>query len=120
MKILDSLGGYITRKVATMWCAVIFLIISLVSLPAALHSGDAFVIISWISQSFLQLVLLPIIMVGQKVLTAEQIEPLHDHHERHHEKLSQILEHVTGLHERVKKAEGDIRMMEYKKNFGIK
>lgn len=115
MKWLDDLGVYITKRVATMWCAVIFLIISLISLPAALHSGDAYVIISWISQSFLQLVLLPIIMVGQKVLSA-QVEPLQDYHERHHEKLDQILDHVSGLKDRVLKTEGDIRHMEFRRN----
>lgn len=84
-----------------MWCAVIFLLISLISLPAAVHSGDAVVIISWLSQSFLQLVLLPIIMVGQRVLTTdavgEAVDPLHDHHESHTEKLDQILDHVSRL-----------------------
>jgi hypothetical protein len=94
---LDSFGGWVTRKVATMWCAVIFLVIALISLPAALHSGDAFVIISWISQSFLQLVLLPIIMVGQKVLTSDEIAPLHEHHESHSSKLDNILEKIEHL-----------------------
>lgn len=62
----------ITRVTATMPTAYIFCAISLVSLPAALRSHDAFVIVSWISQCFLQLVLLPIIMVGQNVISASQ------------------------------------------------
>src|SRR5579863_8428163 len=88
---LDRLGAWITRKVGTMWCAIIFLFISLISLPAAIQSHDAFVIISWLSQSFLQLVLLPIIMVGQKTLT-ESDAALLDHHESHHEKLNHIID----------------------------
>ncbi len=56
----------ITNMVGTMWCAYIFAIIALVSLPAAIHGGTA-TIISWIAQTFLQLVLLSVIMVGQRV-----------------------------------------------------
>jgi hypothetical protein len=49
-----------------MWCAYIFAIIALISLPAAIAGGTA-ALISWIAQTFLQLVLLSVIMVGQKV-----------------------------------------------------
>lgn len=41
--------------------------LSLVSLPAALASGNVIVIVSWVAQTFLQLVLLPIIIVGQNI-----------------------------------------------------
>ena len=56
----------ITSAVSTMWCAYIFAIIALISLPAAITGGTA-ALISWIAQTFLQLVLLSVIMVGQKV-----------------------------------------------------
>lgn len=49
-----------------MWCAIVFTIIALISLPAAIQGGTA-TIISWIAQTFLQLVLLSIIMVGQNL-----------------------------------------------------
>lgn len=52
-----------------MWCAYVFAAIALISLPAALAAGTA-AIISWIAQTFLQLVLLSVIMVGQKVAAA--------------------------------------------------
>lgn len=94
MNALDRFGAYLTKKVSTMGCAVIFLAISLISLPAAIQANDMFVFISWLSQSFLQLVLLPIIMVGQKIATTEVVAPLHDHHERHHEMLNQIMTHL--------------------------
>lgn len=58
----------ITSAVGTMWCAYIFALLALVSLPAAIASGSAVVLVSWISQTFLQLVLLSIIIVGQNVL----------------------------------------------------
>ena len=60
----------ITRTVGSMWIAYLFACIALVSLPAALHSGDVIVIVSWVAQTFLQLILLPIIIVGQNVIQA--------------------------------------------------
>ena len=56
----------ITNAVSTMWCAYIFAAIALISLPAAIEGGTA-ALVSWIAQTFLQLVLLSVIMVGQKV-----------------------------------------------------
>jgi hypothetical protein len=60
------LAVLLTNGVGTMWCAYFFAIIALVSLPAAIDGGTA-TLISWIAQTFLQLVLLSVIMVGQKV-----------------------------------------------------
>lgn len=51
--------------VGTMWCAYLFALIALVSLPDNIHSKQLFIL--WISSSFLQLVLLPIIIVGQNI-----------------------------------------------------
>lgn len=59
----------ITRSVGTMACAYLFAIIALISLPDAVKAGRP-AIISWIAQTFLQLVLLSIIMVGQSVQSA--------------------------------------------------
>jgi len=60
----------VTNGVGTMWCAYAFAALALVSLPAAIMSRNAVLIVSWISQTFLQLVLLSIIIVGQNVLAA--------------------------------------------------
>jgi len=60
----------ITEGVGTMWCAYAFAALAFVSLPSAIKSGSAVTLVSWISQTFLQLVLLSIIMVGQNVLAA--------------------------------------------------
>ena len=72
----DELAGFngwlallITKAVSTMWCAYIFAAIALISLPAAIHAGTA-ALVSWVAQTFLQLVLLSVIMVGQKVAAA--------------------------------------------------
>jgi hypothetical protein len=63
----ERIGLAVTKRVGTMWAAYAFFGLSLVSLPAALSSGNEIVIVSWIAQTFLQLVLLPIIIVGQNI-----------------------------------------------------
>jgi len=75
----------ITRSVGTMACAYLFCLIALTSLPAilieagVLARSDApsfltkpglILIVAWIAQTFIQLVLLSIIMVGQSVQSA--------------------------------------------------
>lgn len=67
----DRIGLGITKRVGTMWAAYAFLGLSLVSLPAALASGDTLVIVAWVAQTFLQLVLLPVIIVGQNLQAAD-------------------------------------------------
>jgi hypothetical protein len=62
----------ITRVVGTMYCAYVFSLIALVALPAAIQQGSPTVLINWLSSNFLQLVLLPIIIVGQNVISAAQ------------------------------------------------
>ena len=58
----------ITDGVGTMWCAYAFAALAFVSLPQAIASHSAVTLVSWISQTFLQLVLLSVIMVGQNLL----------------------------------------------------
>jgi len=60
----------VTKSVGSMWCAYVFAAIALISLPSAIKSGSALVIVGWVAQTFLQLILLPIIIVGQNVLAA--------------------------------------------------
>lgn len=67
MKLLDKVGFSITRAVGTMITAILFTVLALISLPAALKTHDKIIIVAWIAQTFLQLVLLPIIMVGQNI-----------------------------------------------------
>src|SRR5471030_1188689 len=62
-----KLGLGITTSVGTMWAAYAFAALALVSLPAAITSGSLIIIVAWIAQTFLQLVLLPIIIVGQNI-----------------------------------------------------
>ena len=77
---LDWSGEKITAIVGTMWCAIAFALLAFVSLPAALATRDVVAIIGWIAQTFLQLVLLSVIMVGQDLgsrATNKQIAETH-------------------------------------------
>ena len=69
-RINTRLAVGITRIVGSMWCAYVFALLALISLPAALSSHSPIIIVAWIAQTFLQLVLLPIIIVGQNVQAA--------------------------------------------------
>ena len=66
----SKLAVKITNVVGTMWCAYAFACLALISLPAAIQAGTA-TLVAWFAQTFLQLVLLSIIMVGQKVASAK-------------------------------------------------
>lgn len=72
----------ITNIVGTMWTAYLFTFLALLSLPAILTQGgfvqphffpawiiaaSLIALVAWVAQTFIQLVLLPIIMVGQNV-----------------------------------------------------
>ena len=63
-------GLFVTLAVGTMWCAYLFTLLALVSLPTVLGTHNKLIIVAWIAQTFLQLVLLPIIIVGQNVQAA--------------------------------------------------
>ena len=65
-----KIGLKITVIVGTMWCAYLFTVLALISAPAAFNTGQPLIMVAWIAQTFLQLVLLPIIIVGQNVQAA--------------------------------------------------
>lgn len=60
----------ITSIVGTMWCAYAFAGLALISLPAAIMTHSIIIMVSWLAQTFLQLVLLSIIIVGQNIQAA--------------------------------------------------
>lgn len=66
----QRIGLAITKSVGTMWAAYIFIGLTLISLPTVISSGDPVLIVAWVAQTFLQLVLLPIIIVGQNIQAA--------------------------------------------------
>jgi len=63
----SAVGLKITVLVGTMWCAYIFAVIAFVSLPSTIEQHSATVLVLWLSSEFIQLVLLPIIIVGQNI-----------------------------------------------------
>ncbi|MDQ2814856.1 MAG: DUF1003 domain-containing protein [Actinomycetota bacterium] len=64
-----SVALLVTKVVGSMWCAYAFALFDLLSLPEAIRGGTS-AIVSWVAQTFLQLVLLSVIMVGQNVQAA--------------------------------------------------
>jgi hypothetical protein len=84
----------ITKTVGSMWMAYAFAALTLISLPAAIASGQVIVIVAWIAQTFLQLVLLPIIIVGQNVIQAANDERA----EADHETLSAVHKLTVEVH----------------------
>jgi hypothetical protein len=57
----------LTRVIGTMWCFWVFNGIALVSLPSAIGQHSLTVLINWISSNWIQLILLPALMVGQNL-----------------------------------------------------
>lgn len=107
LSLQEKIALFITKGVGTMWCAYIFSIIALISLPDAIISGRA-AVISWIAQTFLQLVLLSIIMVGQNVMSK--------HAELRADAEYEVdLENEKNIHE-IKKELAEIRKMLEEKN----
>ena len=58
----------LTTVVGTMWCAYAFAALALLVLPQA-AGGGLLTLIQWLSQTFIQLVMLSVIMVGQNLLS---------------------------------------------------
>jgi len=99
----------ITAGVATMWCAYLFAIIALISLPTAIKSGDTIVIISWIAQTFLQLVLLSIIMVAQTISSAKVEQTINETHEASLIELAELKVISADIHRLIKDLEEKVK-----------
>jgi hypothetical protein len=123
MAVFNRLVGVkITNAVGTMACAYLFTLIALVSFPSAIKTGSVIVIISWIAQTFLQLVLLSIIMVGQNVqaqasdkrseetykdaeAVLHEATQIQEHLQSQDALLSQLLGQVAELERQIKQSE---------------
>ena len=95
----------ITSVVSTMWAAYLFAAIALISLPAAIRTGDTLVIVAWIAQTFLQLVLLSIIMVGQDVASEAVDKKINETHEAVLAELEEVKVMASEIHTILKKVE---------------
>jgi len=92
-KINEKIALTITRFVSSMYCAYLFAIIALLMLPNALQGGIP-TFVPWVAQTFLQLVLLSIIMVGQDIQGRDA-----------NEKLDRMLEKILQDEEEILKEE---------------
>ena len=63
----DRIALVLTTAVGTMWCAYVFAILALLVVPEAVRGG-LLTFVQWVSQTFIQLVMLSVIMVGQNIL----------------------------------------------------
>lgn len=74
----DRIAVFLTQVVGSMPTAYTFVILALIGLCAILNIIPPLIaiLIAWLSQTFIQLVLLPVIMVGQNVLNEKQAEQL--------------------------------------------
>lgn len=73
-----------------MLCALLFSILALAGLPQALKPGGIG-FVQWLSTAFLQLVLLSVIMVGQKLQAEQTITHVKKHLDAHHDKIKAML-----------------------------
>ena len=99
----------ITNAVGSMWCAYVFCVIALIGLPTAIQQAQQqgpLPLVQWVAQTFLQLVLLSVIMVGQNVLQAASDKRAEaDHHtllalKLVNERQLQILERLDELEQK--------------------
>lgn len=93
-----KIGLLITKAVGTMWAAYGFALLTFVSLPSAIKSRDPLIIVSWIAQTFLQLVLLAVIMVGQGIASEKTERTIQETHEIAALELAEIKAIAKELH----------------------
>ena len=121
----NSLAVKITNIVGSMWSAYLFALLSFMSLPAIITqldhnlvgffpswiiTGSMITLIAWISQNFLQLVLLPIILVGQNVIQGQQDAKA----EADHQTLTYLANNVEAQLETLKKITSDLEEIKKK------
>ena len=102
----------VTRRVGSMWCAYLFALLALISFPAAIRSHDPIIIVAWVAQTFLQLVLLPIIIVGQNVQAAASDARA----ESDHETLLSIHTLTSEVHEIANQQTAILKILEERSN----
>lgn len=73
----------LTKAVGSMWCAYAFVALAILGFPPA--GSDLSAYIAWTSQTFIQLVMLSVIMVGQDLMSerhaehSDKLDALHHH-----------------------------------------
>ena len=90
-KFNEWLAIKITSGVATMWCAYAFAVLAILGFPYGQASARDYV--QWVSQTFIQLTMLSVIMVGQN-LQSEQSKKRHDDQIKHIKKLHKKIDDI--------------------------
>jgi len=77
----DKLAIWIATHVGSMYCFYLFNVIALLSAKSAFQTHNLVPIVNWISSNWIQLILLPAIMVAQNVAQkATDAKSQSDHH----------------------------------------
>lgn len=90
----------LTHSVGTMWTAYTFSILAIIGLFGILGllSPIVYLLIAWLSQTFIQLVLLPVIMVGQNVLgrkTELQADEQFNTTQKTYHDIEEVMQHLS-------------------------
>src|SRR5713226_2473537 len=98
----------LTQRVGTMWTAYTFAVLAIIGLLAILGVLTPLValLVSWVSQTFIQLVLLPIIMVGQNVLGRKselQADEQFNTTQKSYHDIEQMMQHLAAQDEEILK-----------------
>jgi hypothetical protein len=116
----DRIALVLTTAVGTMWCAYVFALLALMVVPQAVQGG-LLTFVQWVSQTFIQLVMLSVIMVGQGILgrasdkrsemtykdaeaTFHEAEQIQQHLKAQDEAINAILDRLEKLEEKLTKA----------------
>ncbi|GGH93781.1 hypothetical protein ACFFGR_09225 [Arthrobacter liuii] len=99
-KYLDAVAVRITSAVGTMWCAIVFAGIAVVATPG-LFDPTVTAIAQWTAQAFLQLVLLSVIMVGQRLTGARTEALIQETHDAVLEELAIVRAYADAIHKEV-------------------
>jgi hypothetical protein len=88
----------LTTVVGTMWCAYAFAVLAFLALPSAIQGGSLLLLVQWLSQTFIQLVMLSVIMVGQNILSRasdKRAQMTYEDADATFHEASQIQEHLV-------------------------
>lgn len=108
----------ITTAVGTMWCAYFFALLALLVVPQAVKGG-MLTFVQWVSQTFIQLVMLSVIMVGQAIMgkaadrraemtykdaeaTFHEAQQIQDHLQAQDDAINTILERLERLESKIR------------------
>jgi hypothetical protein len=81
--------------------AILFALIALISLPAAIASGSLLAMVGWLAQTFLQLVLLSVIQFAANQGAADTQTLIQETHDAVLEELAEVRAIVKAVHAEV-------------------